>query len=101
MSLAQPDDLAQPPYTAFFGELGVPLRFDNFLSARGDSLYAAAYLGSLRIAALATLVALAVGYPMAYAIARAPERRRLALLMGIVSPFWTSFLIRSTRGWAC
>jgi putrescine transport system permease protein len=59
-----------------------------------DDLYLAAWLSSLRIAAVSTLVALLLGYPMAYAIARASPQRRPILLMLVVLPFWTSFLIR-------
>jgi len=59
-----------------------------------DDLYLAAWLSSLRIAATSTLVALLLGYPMAYAIARASVARRPLLLMLVVLPFWTSFLIR-------
>jgi len=59
-----------------------------------DDLYLAAWLSSLRIAAVSTLGALLLGYPMAYAIARASPLRRPMLLMLVVLPFWTSFLIR-------
>jgi putrescine transport system permease protein len=59
-----------------------------------DTLYPAAWLNSLRIAAIATLITLLVGYPMAYAIARAPAGWRGPLLMAVILPFWTSFLIR-------
>ena len=59
-----------------------------------DDLYLAAWLSSLRIAATSTLLALLLGYPMAYAIARASAARRPLLLMLVVLPFWTSFLIR-------
>ncbi len=59
-----------------------------------DDLYLAAWLTSLRIAATSTVVTLLLGYPMAYAIARAAPRRRPLLLMLVVLPFWTSFLIR-------
>jgi putrescine transport system permease protein len=59
-----------------------------------DDLYLAAWLSSLRIAAVSTLLALLLGYPMAYAIARATPSRRPLLLMLVVLPFWTSFLIR-------
>ena len=54
----------------------------------------AAWLGSLRIAATSTLVTLLLGYPMAYAIARARPNLRPLLLMAVILPFWTSFLIR-------
>jgi putrescine transport system permease protein len=59
-----------------------------------DDLYVAAWLSSLRIAATSTLATLVLGYPMAYAIARASPRRRPLLLMLVILPFWTSFLIR-------
>ena len=73
-------------------ELG--LSFKSFALLFSDDLYLAAWLSSLRIAATSTLVALLLGYPMAYAIARADPRRRPLLLMLVVLPFWTSFLIR-------
>ena len=73
-------------------ELGFSL--DNFRLLLSDKLYLAAWLSSLRIAAVSTLVALLLGYPMAYAVARAAPRLRPTLLMLIVLPFWTSFLIR-------
>ncbi len=66
----------------------------NFALLFSDDLYLAAWLSSLRIAATSTLVALLLGYPMAYAIARTDPRRRPLLLMLVVLPFWTSFLIR-------
>jgi putrescine transport system permease protein len=72
--------------------LGVSL--ENFKLLFTDDLYVAAWLSSLRIAATATLVCLLLGYPMAYAIARAAPRRRPLLLMLVILPFWTSFLIR-------
>jgi putrescine transport system permease protein len=59
-----------------------------------DSLYIDAYLNSVRIAAVSTLLALLIGYPMAYAILRAPAGWRTALLILVLLPFWTSFLIR-------
>jgi putrescine transport system permease protein len=67
---------------------------DNFKLLFTDDLYLAAWLSSLRIAATSTLGALLLGYPMAYAIARARPERRPLLLMLVVLPFWTSFLIR-------
>ncbi|MBN9535341.1 MAG: ABC transporter permease subunit [Alphaproteobacteria bacterium] len=73
-------------------ELGFSLK--NFALLFSDDLYLAAWLSSLRIAATSTLVALLLGYPMAYAIARARPERRPLLLMLVVLPFWTSFLIR-------
>jgi putrescine transport system permease protein len=73
-------------------ELGFSLK--SFALLFTDDLYLAAWLTSLRIAATATAVALLLGYPMAYAIARAAPARRPLLLMLVVLPFWTSFLIR-------
>ena len=73
-------------------ELGLNLQ--NFALLFTDDLYVAAWLSSLRIAATATLVCLLLGYPMAYAIARAAPQRRPLLLMLVILPFWTSFLIR-------
>jgi putrescine transport system permease protein len=66
----------------------------NFKLLFTDDLYVAAWLSSLRIAATATVATLLLGYPMAYAIARAVPARRPLLLMLVVLPFWTSFLIR-------
>jgi putrescine transport system permease protein len=59
-----------------------------------DPLYRRALAISLRIAAVATLGCLAIGYPMALAIARMPERRRNLLLLLVMLPFWTGFLMR-------
>ena len=73
-------------------DLGFSLR--NFALLFSDDLYLAAWLSSIRIAATSTLIALLLGYPMAYAIARAAPSRRPLLLMLVVLPFWTSFLIR-------
>ena len=73
-------------------ELGLSLA--NFRLLFTDDLYIAAWLSSLRIAATSTLATLLLGYPMAYAIARTRADRRPLLLMLVVLPFWTSFLIR-------
>lgn len=79
--------LGVPPY-------GPPVNWDTYAALVHDSLYIKAYLSSLRTALMATVIALLLGYPMAYAIARAPERWRSILLLLVVLPFWTSFLIR-------
>ncbi|HEX9569256.1 MAG TPA: ABC transporter permease subunit [Rhodospirillales bacterium] len=91
--------LATPPYTPLIGAapdggLAWQGSAGNYWFLAADPLYLKAYLGSLRIAAVATLICLVIGYPMAYAIARAPEAWRLALVLLVVLPFWTSFLIR-------
>ena len=59
-----------------------------------DRLYLDAYLSSLRLAATGTAMLLLIGYPMAYGISRCPARLRQVLVMAVILPFWTSFLIR-------
>ena len=59
-----------------------------------DDLYYKAYLSSLKIAAISTFLTLLIGYPIAYAMTRASEEWRPTLLMLVILPFWTSFLIR-------
>jgi putrescine transport system permease protein len=90
--------IAMPPYSAVVEWAGDGLRFaatlENYAFLLSDRLYGIAYLNSLRVAAVATLCALVIGYPMAYAIARAPAELRSVLLMLVVVPSWTSFLIR-------
>ena len=70
------------------------LSIDNYLWLLDDPLYVNAYLSSLRIAAISTFLTLLVGYPLAYGIARSPTTIRPTLLMMVILPFWTSFLIR-------
>ena len=89
----------RPPYGDLLSwgdnlRLQLTLNFANYLQLAEDSLYLAAYVNSLKIAAISTFFALLVGYPMAYGIARATPRWRLLLLMLVILPFWTSFLIR-------
>ncbi|MDR5898629.1 ABC transporter permease subunit [Halomonas vilamensis] len=74
--------------------LHVFLNVSNYLFLLSDSYYVAAYWGSIKIAFTATLVCLLLGYPMAYAMARAPQRWQLVLLLLVMLPSWTSFLIR-------
>ncbi|QIK38218.1 ABC transporter permease subunit [Caldichromatium japonicum] len=97
ISLAEPA-LTQPPYTALWewvdGMLEIRLNLRNFQLIYEDQLYLQALLNSLWVALVGTLGCLLLGYPMAYAIATAPEHRRIPLLMLIILPFWTSFLIR-------
>ena len=77
-------------FKEFFSELD----FENFIFLTEDSLYWKAYLGSLQIATISTLLTLLVGYPIAYAMAQAPDEWRPTLMMLVILPFWTSFLIR-------
>jgi putrescine transport system permease protein len=67
---------------------------DNYRYLLTDEVYGVAYLYSLRTAFFSTLICLVLGYPMAYAIARAPKSTQGLLLLIIMLPFWTSFLLR-------
>ena len=70
------------------------LDFENFEFLASDDLYWRAYLSSLQIAAISTFLTLLVGYPIAYGMAKGPEHWRPTLLLLVILPFWTSFLIR-------
>ena len=70
------------------------LDFENFAFLATDDLYWKAYLSSLRIATISTLFTLLVGFPIAYGMSRASGEWRPTLMMLIILPFWTSFLIR-------
>ena len=70
------------------------LDFENYAFIFGDPLYVNAYLSSLKIAAISTFLTLLVAYPMAYGMARAPRSWQPTLMMLVILPFWTSFLIR-------
>ncbi|CAM5771343.1 putrescine ABC transporter permease [Labrys miyagiensis] len=98
-----------PPYTPVFSFDGTwhsvsdffsQLNFDNYYSIfniwgeDGDSLYIKSYLSSVVIAFISTILLLVIGYPIAYGMARAPKNLRATLLMLVILPFWTSFLIR-------
>ncbi len=86
--------LARPPYTAVFDGWSFVGDFENYAYLWSDSLYLNAYLNSIKTAFISTLFALLIGYPMAYYIARSPEPRRSILLLLVILPFWTSFLLR-------
>jgi putrescine transport system permease protein len=90
--------IAIPPYEATFSfideTLSIFLNFGNYLLLLQDSMYYVAYLTSLKMALIATLGCLLLGFPMAYAIARAPTRFQPVLLLLVMLPSWTSFLIR-------
>ena len=68
--------------------------FENYIWLTQDSLYYKAYLSSVKIAGVSTFLALLIGFPLAYGMARAPLTLRPTLLMLVILPFWTSFLIR-------
>ncbi|MGH8139359.1 MAG: ABC transporter permease subunit [Steroidobacteraceae bacterium] len=91
--------LAMPPYAPLFEWLdgkpvAIRLNLANYGYLFTDALYVSSYLYSLKVAAVSTLFCLLLGYPMAYAIARSSPTSRNILLMLIVLPFWTSFLLR-------
>lgn len=95
--------VAIPPYTPVldisegwtgFKEFLDGLSFDNFALLTQDDLYWKAYVSSLKIALLSTVLTLVAGYPIAYAMAQARDEWRPTLLMLVILPFWTSFLIR-------
>ncbi|HWA17695.1 MAG TPA: ABC transporter permease subunit [Devosia sp.] len=87
-----------PPYdpliTSDEGTVQMTLHLSNFIRLFEDPLYINAYLNSLKIAAISTIFALLIGYPMAYFIARSSDRWRNILLMLVILPFWSSFLLR-------
>lgn len=94
---------ARPPYRPIFESAETwqvwfekikTLGPSNFLLGIEEPLYTSAFLSSVKLAGLGTLLVLLIAYPLAYAIVRAPRERRLFLLTLIVVPFWTSFLIR-------
>jgi putrescine transport system permease protein len=97
LSVSEPA-IAMPPYLPIWewrdGQLVITLSFGNFSYLFDDPLYLNAYLSSLKIAFVSAVIALFVGYPMAYYIARSPEPRRSLLLTLVILPFWTSFLLR-------
>ncbi|CAD5105798.1 ABC transporter permease subunit [Zestomonas carbonaria] len=97
ISLAEAD-VAIPPYTEIYtwaeNQLSIVLNMANYQILTEDQLYLAAYLGSLKTAVLCTLLCLLLGYPMAYAIARADKETQTVLLLLIMMPTWTAILIR-------
>jgi putrescine transport system permease protein len=76
------------------GVLQLSLRLGNYVFIAQDELYFATYLSSLKYAAVTTALCLAIGYPFAYFMARARASLQPALLMLVMLPFWTSFLLR-------
>src|SRR6516225_9640493 len=95
--------IAQPPYTPVFDlaaggaalkEAFAALSLDNFRLLVSDNLYVLSYLRSLVVAVISTSILLAIGYPIAYGMARLPKRWQGIAMMLVIVPFWTSFLIR-------
>jgi putrescine transport system permease protein len=95
--------IAQPPYmpvfdlTQGYGAIKAAfaaLSLDNFKLLVSDDLYVLSYLRSLEVALVSTAILLAIGYPLAYGMARLPRRSQGVAMMLVIIPFWTSFLIR-------
>jgi putrescine transport system permease protein len=82
------------PWSFQDGVFSIRLDFTKYLFIFEDPLYAKTYLSSLKYAAINTGLCLAIGYPFAYFMARSPAHLRPALLMAVMLPFWTSFLLR-------
>ncbi len=88
-----------PPYGPLLewveqGVLTIRLNFSNYSFIGTDSLYLLSYLESLLIALFGTIGCLLIGYPMAYGLSKTSPRWRTVLLMLVILPFWTSFLLR-------
>jgi len=88
-----------PPFTDIFtrtadGHLQFSVSLANFKYLFTDDVYGISYLYSLKTAFVSTLICLLLGYPMAYAISRASKSTQSILLLIIILPFWTSFLLR-------
>ena len=95
--------IAQPPYVPLFDltegwgvfKAGLAeLTLDNFKLLVSDSIYLSSYLRSIVVAVTATFILLLIGYPIAYGMARLPQRWQPIAMMLVIVPFWTSFLIR-------
>src|SRR6478752_1245394 len=95
--------IAQPPYVPLFefteGWAAIKAAFaalslENFKLLISDNLYITSYLRSLFVAVTSTAILLLIGYPIAYGMARLPQRWQSVAMMLVIVPFWTSFLIR-------
>jgi len=99
ISFAEFSPLGRPPYEPVFqwldeGALQIKLLVGSYVYLFNEPLYVSAWIYSVKVAFFSTIFCLALGYPMAYAIARAPPTQRNIFLMLIILPFWTSFLLR-------
>jgi putrescine transport system permease protein len=87
-----------PPYSEIYNfvdqKLQVLLNLGNYSLLAADDLYISAYLGSLKIALLSTLMCLLIGFPMAYGISKTRKEMQNVLLLLIMMPTWTAILIR-------
>jgi putrescine transport system permease protein len=99
ISFAEFSPLGRPPYEPVFrwleeGALQIKLLVGSYVYLLNEPLYVSSWLYSIKVAAFSTLFCLLLGYPMAYAIARAEPTQRNLFLMLVILPFWTSFLLR-------
>ena len=91
--------IASPPFTPLFqwasdGVMNIRMNFDNYAYLWEDELYLDTYISSIKISSISTLLCLLIGYPIAYAIVRSSHTVKHVLLMMVILPFWTSFLLR-------
>ncbi len=91
--------IASPPFSPLIdwteeGIMTVRLVFDNFSYLWEDELYVDTYISSVKISSISTLLCLLLGYPIAYAIVRSSPTTKHILLLMVILPFWTSFLLR-------
>lgn len=91
--------IASPPFSKLLDWTGsglpdISLNTENYAYLWEDPLYVNTYINSIRIASISTIICLLIGYPMAYGIVRAQGNQRFVLLLLIMLPFWTSFLLR-------
>ena len=91
--------IASPPFTPMIdwvsdGIMHVRIVIDNYAYLWEDDLYVNTYLNSIKISTISTILCLLLGYPIAYAIVRSSHTTKHILLMLIILPFWTSFLLR-------
>ncbi len=99
ISFAEYSPLGRPPYEPVFqwldeGALQIKLLVGSYLYLFNEPLYVSSWLYSIKVAFVSTIFCLMLGYPMAYAIARASPTYRNVFLMLVILPFWTSFLLR-------
>jgi putrescine transport system permease protein len=91
--------IASPPFSSLFdwteeGVVSIRVVFDNYAYLWEDDLYVKTYLNSVKISTISTLICLFLGYPIAYGIVRSTQTTKNILLLLIILPFWTSFLLR-------
>jgi putrescine transport system permease protein len=99
ISFAELSPLGRPPYEPVLrwledGALQLKLVFSSYSYLLHEPLYVSGWLYSIKVAGISTLLCLLLAYPMSYAIARAAPTTRSVLLMLVILPFWTSFLLR-------